>query len=109
MENPQDQNGDISKSQFEQQPNQKDRSEENRQSTQGGLDQAQSPAETGQADDRQSGQTETATEQRSNTDEAASPATDTGFVGAEGESDTSSELIEEDDPDFAKDGQGSIE
>lgn len=43
------------------------------------------------------------------TDIEGGPATDTGFVGAEGGLDTSSELIEDGEPDFAKDGQGSVE
>ena len=95
MENRPDQDSDITKSQSAQQPNQKDRSEENRQTTQGGLD----PGNSGPSD--------TEAEPRSTAD--SGPATDTGFVGAEGQADTSSELVEDDDPDFAKDGQGSIE
>jgi hypothetical protein len=34
---------------------------------------------------------------------------ESGFVGAEGQQDTSSELIEEEDEDFEKDGQGATD
>lgn len=95
MENRPDQDGDIPKSQSAQQPDQKDRSEENRQTSQGGLD----PGTAGQPD----------TETKPGSTANSGPATDTGFVGAEGQTDTSSDLVEDDDPDFAKDGQGSIE
>jgi hypothetical protein len=95
MGNRPDENSDITKSQSAQQPNQKDRSEENRQTTQGGLD----PGNAGQS----------GAETKPGSDAGSGPATDTGFVGAEGQTDTSSELVEDDDPDFAKDGQGSIE
>lgn len=63
-----------------------------------------------QREDGKSGQSDTATDQRSAEGGAATgQATDTGFVGSASQADTSSELIEEDDPDFAKGGQGSVE
>lgn len=101
MENRPDQDSDITKSQSAQQPKQKDRSEETRQTTQGSLD----PGNSGQSDTS----TKPDTEANPRSDAGSGPATDTGFVGAEGESDTSSDLVEDDDPDFARDRQGSIE
>lgn len=98
MDHRKDQNSDISQSQSAQQPHQKDRSEENRQTNPGGLDQSRSEADAA-----------TETEQRRDIADDTGPATDTGFIGTEGLDDTSSEPVEDDDPDFAKDGQGSIE
>ncbi len=132
MENRQDQNSDISKSQSAQQPqaSEKDRLEEQRKSAEGGLDQSQSQTgsdaskpSTGQAGFGES-QSDTKTDQRSDIEGNATDQTsDTegssatgqasgspGFVGAEGTQDTSSELVEDaDKDDFAKDGQGSVE
>lgn len=98
MENRQDQNNSLNQDKdFEKKPEQS-------------TDQAKQRPEDGQADQRSSEQSDTTTQQRNDVEggEATGPATDTGFVGSEGGTDSSGELIE-DDPDFSKDGQGSIE
>jgi hypothetical protein len=116
MANEQDKNpttgqeSDISKAQATQQP----------------TDQAERQPETGaqsqQAEfgqDRSEGQPdeglqgETATEQRSDIEGTSqSPQkgeAESGFVGSQGQQDSSSELVDEDDEDFAKGGQGAPE
>ncbi|MBA3667309.1 MAG: hypothetical protein H0W65_06260 [Sphingomonas sp.] len=116
MENRENQSPDMSKSQSAQQPTgtDKDRGEENRQSTQGGLDQSSSePSDTGQSDTLtdQAGDVEGQSDFQSNDTEGASAtgqANSPGFVGAEGQSDSSSEMVEN-EQDFTKDGQGSTE
>ncbi|HET9334813.1 MAG TPA: hypothetical protein VFO12_00225 [Sphingomicrobium sp.] len=133
MANEQDKNpttgseSDISKAQSQQQPPQQSRQDlgESGQQAgqfetgqQAGSERTGDQAATGQA---QSGagpdealQGETATQQRTDI-EGGSLASDasgeaqSGFVGAQGQQDSSSELIEEEDEDFAKDGQGAPE
>ncbi len=78
----------------------------------GGAFDSQQPSETGQADYGQSGQSDTLTEQRSDVEGSAGQTPETGsesgFIGQQGGIDSSSELVE-DNEDFEKDGQGSIE
>ena len=116
---------DISKSQSGQQPasgQQSDRSTE-------GSEQSGDQAATGQAQSGQFGQDqggeastgqagfgETATQQRSDVEGSSmgqQPAggSQSGFVGSEGSTDTSSELVQDEDEDqsFRKDGQGAPE
>lgn len=71
------------------------------------FDQGQSDTEIKQRSDMEGQSSTGQTGQQSTA--STGQATDTGFVGSEGQTDTSSELVEDDDPDFAKDGQGSIE
>ena len=95
---------DISKSQSQQQPS---TSEDKRQ--QSDPEQSGGEAATGQDLAGQSGFAETATEQRSDVEGSSLDKKPTdegeGFVGSEGKSDTSSELIEDED----KDGRGAPE
>ena len=79
----------------------------------GGAFDSQQPSETGQVEYGQSGQNDTLTQQRSDIEgsagQSSEQASDTsGFIGQQGGIDSSSELVE-DDQDFKKDGQGSIE
>ena len=62
----------------------------------------------------QAGFGETATQQRSDVegssfDKQPTGEAESGFVGSEGRADTSSELVEDEDQDFSKDGQGAPE
>ena len=116
MANEQDRNAtpgtesDMSKAQSQQQPPQ----------------QAKQPPETGeQRGELESGQPdaglpdeglqgETATQQRTDVEGASLQSetkgeAESGFVGAEGQKDSSSELIKEKDEDLAKGGQGAPE
>ena len=112
---------DISKAQSQQQPPQQASQQ------QGETDQRQGQGETGQQDNEEltgdqaatgsspdAGlQGDTLTQQRTDVEGASLQSETTGeaqsgFVGAEGEQDTSSELIE-DDEGFEKDGQGAPE
>lgn len=101
---------DISKSQSGQQP-QSDRATTGSEQTD---DQAATgQAQSGQAAD-QAGFGETATQQRndvegSSFDKQPTGEAESGFVGSEGRADTSSELVEDEDQDFSKDGQGAPE
>ena len=117
MANEQDKNpttgteSDISKAKSQQQPpNQASQQ-------QGGTEQTGDQAATGQT---QSGsapdeglQGDTLAQQRTDIEggSQASKASEgqSGFVGAEGQQDTSSELVEDEDEEFAKDGQGAPE
>ena len=123
---------DISKSQSGQQPasgQQSDRATTGSEQT--GDQAATGQAQSGQLDQSQSGQTqsgqaqsgqaadqagfgETATQQRSDVegssfDKQPTGEAESGFVGSEGSTDTSSELVEDEDEDFGKDGQGAPE
>lgn len=137
MANEQDKNpttgtqSDISKAQSQQQPpNQasQQQSETGQQSgqfetsQQGGAPQTGDQAATGQAQSGQAPgsapdeglQRDTLTQQRSDIEggslaSQASGEAGSSFVGAEGQQDTSSELIEDEDEDFAQDGQGAPE
>lgn len=127
MANEQDKNpttgteSDISKAQSQQQPPQQARQqpETGPSETAGeGAELSGDQAATGQA---QTGagpdeglQGETTTQQRTDIEggslaSEASGETQAGFVGAQGQQDSSGELIEEEDEDFAKDGQGAPE
>lgn len=78
----------------------------------GGAFDSQQPSETGQADYGQSGQSDTLTQQRSDVEgsggQTPEMGSESGFIGQQGGTDPSSELVE-DEQDFEKDGQGSIE
>jgi hypothetical protein len=105
------QESDISKAQAQQQP----AAQAGQQAETG--EQREPQAEFGQ--DQSSGspdqglQGDTLAQQRTDIEGASQQAPETGeaesgFVGAEGQADTSSELIEDED-DFGKDGQGAPE
>jgi hypothetical protein len=90
--------------QAQQQPNQQDQQSDISKSQS-----AQQPQQASQADFNKERQSDTLTEQRSDIEGGSSTGqADGSFVGSESASDTSSKLVE-DDPDFAKDGQGSVE
>ena len=133
MANEQDKNpttgaeSDISKAQSQQQPpnqasqQQPETAEQSSQfetAQQGGGEQTGDQAATGQAQSGsspdQGSQGDTLTRQRSDIEggslaSEASGEGQSGFVGAEGQQDTSSELVEDEDEDFARDGQGAPE
>ena len=99
MENRQDQDKKFDQGQgFEKQPQQS-------------TDAAPSPPQSSDGEFGGTGQSDTATKPQTDVEGGAATgqATDSGFVGSDDQSDTSSELVEDNDPDFAKDGQGSIE
>ena len=113
MENRENQNpstgaeSDISKSQSQQQP----ATSQDREPKKSEAEKSGDEAATGQA---QSGFGETATEQRSDVEGSSlgkEPAGEAegGFVGSEGETDTSSELVEDEDQKFRKDGPSALE
>jgi hypothetical protein len=125
MANEQDKNpttgqeSDISKSQATQQPTDQSRS-------QSGADQQGRQADTGRTGDQaatghgQSGnspaeglQGDTATQQRSDVEGSSlskeKGEAESGFVGSQGQQDSSSELVDKEDDDFAKGGQGAPE
>jgi hypothetical protein len=119
MENRENQNpsagseSDISKSQSQQQP-----STSQDQKRPPNADQSDDQAATGQDQSaqaaNQAGFGETATQQRSDVegssiDKQPTGEAESGFVGSEGETDTSSELVEDEDQDFSKGGQGAPE
>jgi len=98
--------GQSQSGQFDQSTNQ-DRSGQSGQFDQSGQSGSQS-------DSSQSGFGETATQQRSDVEGSSLGAeptgeSESGFVGSEGQRDTSSELVEDEDQDFSKDGQGAPE
>jgi hypothetical protein len=100
---------DISKSQSQRQPSTSQDREQQPDAEQSG-----EQAATGQDTASQSGFGETATEQRSDIegsslDKKPTDEGESGFVGSEGKTDTSSELIEDEDQKFRKDGQGAPE
>ena len=137
MANEQDKNpttgaqSDISKAQSQQQPpNQasQQQGETGQQSgqfetaQQGGTEQTGDQAATGQAQSGQSSsssadeglQGDTLSQQRTDIEggslaSQASGEGQSGFVGSEGQQDTSSELIEDEDEEFGRDGQGAPE
>ena len=133
MANERDQNpttgseSDISKSQSQQQP--PNQASQQQQSETG---QRQGQFETGQQDNtEQSGdqaatgqaqgsspdaglQADTLAQQRTDVEGASLSGSEggqssSGFVGSKGQQDTSSELVDEEDEDFGKDGQGAPE
>ncbi len=115
MENRDNQNpttgseSDISKSQSQRQPSTSQDREQQPDAEQSG-----DQAATGQDTASQSGFGETATQQRSDVEGSSlekkpTDEGESGFVGSEGRTDTSSELIEDEDKDFSKDGQGAPE
>lgn len=98
---------DISKSQSQQQSTGQDQSRAE-------PSQDNAPGQPDQPSDAQSGFGETATQQRSDVegsslDKKPTDEGESGFVGSEGKSDTSSELVEDEDKDFSKDGQDAPE
>jgi len=123
MANEQDKNpttgteSDISKAQSQQQPpNQA--SQQQGGTGQGGAEQTGDQAATGQAPSGSAPdeglQGDTLAQQRTDIEggslaSRASGEGQSGFVGADGQQDTSSELVEDEDEDFAKDGQGAPE
>ena len=123
MANEQDKNpttgteSDISKAQSQQQPpNQA--SQQQGGTGQGGAEQTGDQAATGQAPSGSAPdeglQGDTLAQQRTDIEggslaSQASGEGQSGFVGADGQQDTSSELVEDEDEDFAKDGQGAPE
>ena len=112
---------DVSKSQSQQQPTagqdrqQQPNAEQSRDEAATGQQQSgQSTDQAGQSSTAQSGFGETATQQRSDVegssiDQQPTSEPESGFVGSEGQADTSSELVEDEDQDFGKDGQGAPE
>lgn len=131
MANEQDKNpttgaqSDISKAQSQQQPpNQASQGQETgdqrgqfETGRRAGSEQTGDQAATGEAQTSANPdeglQGETATQQRTDIEGgslgSASGEPGSGFVGAQGQQDRSSELIQEEDEDFAKDGQGAPE
>jgi hypothetical protein len=134
MANEQDKNptagqeSDISKSQATQQPKgqagqQSELGQQSGQfetSQQGGSEQSGDQAATGQGQAGSSpdaGQSDTLTEQRTDVEGAGLSGTEGGqsgqvgggFVGSQGKQDSSRELIDEDEEEFGKDGQGAPE
>lgn len=116
---PTDEQTDLTKAQNPQQPAGQQDQSEFAQSQQPPETQSRQPPE-GQADygsaGETAGQSDTTTQQRSDIEggTATGQATDgedsSQFVGSKGATDTSSELIEDDEStDFAKDGQGAPE
>jgi len=104
---------DISKSQSQQQPSTSQDRQQQPDAEQSGDQAATGQAQSDQAAD-QAGFGETATQQRSDVegssiDEQPTGEAESGFVGSEGKTDTSSELVEEEDQKFRKDGQGAPE
>ena len=100
---------DISKSQSQQQPSISQDKQPQSDAEQSGDEPA-----TGQDNTGQAGFGETATEQRSDVegsslDKKPTDEGESGFVGSEGKTDTSSELVEDEDQKFRKDGQGAPE
>ena len=122
MANERDQNpttgseSDISKSQSQQQPPNQASQQQRETGQQDNEELSGDQAATGQ---QQSGspdagmQGDTLAQQR--TDEGASLSgseggqTSSGFVGSQGRQDSSSELVDEEDEEFARDGQGAPE
>jgi hypothetical protein len=103
------QESDISKAQATQQPT-------DRQGQQPETGEQRQPAEFDQDRSDQSGEAlegETATRQDTDIEGASQlpekGQAESGFVGSQGQQDSSSELIDEDDEDFAKGGQGAPE
>lgn len=132
MANERDQNpatgseSDISKSQSQQQPPKQasqqpaETGERQGQFETGQQDNAELTGDQAASGQAQSGspdaglQRDTLTQQRTDIEGGSlasqeSGEADTGFVGSRGEQDTSSELVDEEDEDFAKDGQGAPE
>ena len=125
MENRENQNpstgseSDISKSQSQQQQPTGSQGNQQQSDNQAGSEQSGDQAATGQSQPdqtsgAQSGFGETATQQRSDVEGSSlgqqpTGEAESGFVGSEGQADTSSELVEDEDQDFGKDGQGAPE
>ena len=105
---------DISKSQAQQQPPTSQDRQPSKGQGQSGSEQSQDNASSrpDQPGSSQSGFGETATQQRSDVEgsslgkEPTSEA-ESGFVGSEGKTDTSSKLVEDEEQKFRKDGQGA--
>ena len=121
MENRENQNpstgseSDISKSQSQQQqPTGSQGRQQQPNAEQSGDEAATGQSQPDQASAGQAGFGETATQQRSDVEGSSlgqqpTGEAESGFVGSEGQSDTSSELVEDEDQDFSKDGQGAPE
>ena len=111
---------DISKSQSQQQPNQASQDREPSSEAERSGDQAQTgQTQSGSADEGLQGDTQTQqrtdVEGTSLSDTAGGQSGETGgeagsgFVGSQGQQDSSSELVDKDDEKFGKDGQGAPE
>ena len=106
---------DISKSQSQQQSSTSpDRQQSTSQDQSDPQSQDNAASQPDQPSAAQSGFGETATQQRSDVegsslDKKPTDEAEGGFVGSEGKTDTSSELVEDEDKDFSKDGQGAPE
>ena len=103
---------DISKSQSQQQPPNQERQQQGKEELSG--DQAASgQSQTGAGPD-EGLQGDTMAQQRTDVEGASlqSPEkgeAESGFVGSQGQQDSSSQLIDEEDEEFGKDGQGAPE
>lgn len=113
------QDSDISKSQATQQPTDRQGGQRDADQLSGQADSDRSGDQASTGQDRSSGQPDeglqgdTATQQRTDIEGGSqSPEkgeTESGFVGSQGQQDSSSELVDEEDEDFAKGGQGAPE
>ena len=108
---------DISKSQSQQQPQgqagqRAETGEEAGQFEDARKGQQEFGQDRGEASTDEAQQGETLSQQRTDVEGASagtpeSGETESGFVGSQGGTDTSSELVEDEDEDFEKDGQGA--
>ncbi len=126
MANDQNQNpttgaeSDISKAQSQQQPPSQARQQENERGEREGQFEAGQQGQQGQLDDSPSGspdaglQGDTLAQGRTDVEGGSmasreSGEAQSGFIGSEGQRDSSGQLIEEEEEDFARDGQGAPE
>lgn len=126
MANDQNQNpttgaeSDISKAQSQQQPPSQARQEENERGEREGQFETGQQGQQGQPDDSPSGspdaglQGDTLAQGRTDVEGGSmasreSGEAQSGFIGSEGQRDSSGQLIEEEEEDFARDGQGAPE
>ncbi len=126
MANDQNQNpttgaeSDISKAQSQQQPPSQARQQENERGEREGQFETGQQGQQGQLDDSPSGspdaglQGDTLAQGRTDVEGGSmasreSGEAQSGFIGSEGQRDSSGQLIEEEEEDFARDGQGAPE
>lgn len=126
MANDQNQNpttgaeSDISKAQSQQQPPSQARQQENERGEREGQFETGQQGQQGQPDDSPSGspdaglQGDTLAQGRTDVEGGSmasreSGEAQSGFIGSEGQRDSSGQLIEEEEEDFARDGQGAPE
>lgn len=110
---------DISKARSQQQPPSQASQQEDKTGQQDNAELTGDQAATGQAQSGEASdspdaglQGDTLAQQRTDVEGgslASQESGEAGFVGSQGEQDTSSELIDGEDEDFAKDGQGAPE